>query len=256
MRTYVITGAASGVGKATADKVRAAGDKVISVDLRDADVIADLSTKEGREHMVEEVRKLSDGTIDVIVANAGLSINAAVSMAVNFFGAVATLEGLRPLLVGSESPRAVITASMASLQRHNEELLQYCLDGDEEAAMKLAQEVSDPAGYVNYPTSKRAIVRWMRKHAISEDWAGAGIPLNAIAPAIILTPMTEPIFADPARREQMLASVPMPLNGPAPAEACADAILFLASPGNTHVCGQVLFTDGGFEATTRGDNQW
>lgn len=256
MRTYVITGAASGVGKATADMVRANGDKVISVDLHDADVIADLSSKEGREHMVAEVGRLTDGKIDVIVANAGLSINASVTLAVNYFGALATLEGLRPYLAGSDSPRAVITASMASLQPFNQEILDLSLAGDEEAAMKVAEANSDPAGYVNYPTSKRALVRWMREHAISEEWAGAGIPLNAIAPAIILTPMTEPIFADPVQRENMLSKVPMPLNGPAPAEACASAIMFLASEANTHICGQVLFTDGGYEASTRGAGQW
>ncbi|WP_313278725.1 SDR family oxidoreductase [Timonella senegalensis] len=256
MRTYVITGAASGVGKATAQMVEAAGDRVISVDLRDADVIADLSTKEGRDHMVAEVGRLTDGKIDAIVANAGLAINASVAMAVNYFGAIATLEGLRPYLAGSEAPRAVITASMASLQPYNEELLEACLNGTEEEAMAISEANSDPAGYVNYPTSKRAIVRWMRANAIKEEWAGAGIPLNAIAPAIILTPMTEPLFADPVKREHMLKSVPMPLNGPAPAEACASAIMFLASPGNTHACGQVLFTDGGYEATTRGAGQW
>lgn len=43
MKTYVVTGAASGIGAATAELIRERGHKVISVDLRDADVVADLS---------------------------------------------------------------------------------------------------------------------------------------------------------------------------------------------------------------------
>ncbi len=68
--------------------------------------------------------------------------------------------------------------------------------------------------------------------------------------------MTEPLFADPVQREHMLKSVPMPLNGPAPAEACAAAIMFLASEANTHISGQVVFVDGGFDASVRKDSTW
>lgn len=44
MRTYLVTGSASGMGRAVTEKLVAAGNSVIGVDLRDADVIADLST--------------------------------------------------------------------------------------------------------------------------------------------------------------------------------------------------------------------
>jgi NAD(P)-dependent dehydrogenase (short-subunit alcohol dehydrogenase family) len=47
-RTYVVTGAASGIGKATTERLRADGHTVIGVDLRDADVTADLSSDVGR----------------------------------------------------------------------------------------------------------------------------------------------------------------------------------------------------------------
>lgn len=256
MRTYVVTGAASGVGAAVAAQVVAQGDKVIGVDLRDTDVIADLSTAEGRASMVSQVMELSGGVVDVVVANAGLSNNSATTMAVNYYGALATLEGLRPALAKSDTPRAVITASIASLQPHNEELLQLVLEGSEEEAMKKAEEVSDPRGYANYPTSKRAIVTWLRTNAPTAEWAGAGIALNAIAPGIIKTPMTEGLFADPVQREHMLKSVPMPLNGPTDADTCASVIMFLGSAANTHVTGQVVFVDGGMDATVRGASTW
>jgi len=115
MRTVVVTGSASGIGKSLKALLESRGDKVIGVDIRDADVIADLTTDEGRTGMVDKVRDLSGGTIDAIVANAGLANSGAPDIAVNYFGALATLDGLRPLLEGSDAPRAVATASMASL---------------------------------------------------------------------------------------------------------------------------------------------
>jgi NAD(P)-dependent dehydrogenase (short-subunit alcohol dehydrogenase family) len=114
-RTYVVTGAASGVGAATARFLRAQGGQVIACDLHDADVIADLATAEGRAVLVDGVAKLAGGKIDAIVANAGGG-PPETSLSLNFFGAVATLEGLRPLLEASAAPRAVAVSSVASLK--------------------------------------------------------------------------------------------------------------------------------------------
>ncbi len=55
-RTYVVTGSASGIGAATAARLQASGHRVVGVDLRDADVIADLATKKGRRTLVDQVR--------------------------------------------------------------------------------------------------------------------------------------------------------------------------------------------------------
>ena len=61
----------------------------------------------------------------------------------NFFGAVATLDGLRPLLLGSDAPRAALTSSMASLMPHDDLLVELALAGDEPKALARAQELVD-----------------------------------------------------------------------------------------------------------------
>lgn len=99
-RTTVVTGYASGIGAAVARQLAADGEHVIGVDRADADGNVDLATVEGRADLVDGVAPLSDGIIDAIVANAGSALSVPVTVSVNFFGAIATLEGLRPLLSG------------------------------------------------------------------------------------------------------------------------------------------------------------
>jgi NAD(P)-dependent dehydrogenase (short-subunit alcohol dehydrogenase family) len=90
-RTYVITGTASGIGRATAERLRADGHTVIGVDIKDADIIADLSTDGGRATLVKEVTQRSGGRIDGVIAVAGLVAARPVTVGVNYFGATAFL---------------------------------------------------------------------------------------------------------------------------------------------------------------------
>ena len=106
MRTVVVTGSASGIGRATKDLLEHRGDRVIGVDIHESDIVVDLATPSGRADLVERVRELSGGTVDAIAAIAGLANSGVPDVAVNYFGAIATLEGLRPLLAGSSAPRA------------------------------------------------------------------------------------------------------------------------------------------------------
>jgi NAD(P)-dependent dehydrogenase (short-subunit alcohol dehydrogenase family) len=107
-RTYVVTGAASGIGAATARELVQTGARVISCDLHDADVTADLATPGGREELIAEVRAASDGAIDGLVAVAGIDAADPATVRLNFFGTVACLEGLRPMLAAGDRPRAVV----------------------------------------------------------------------------------------------------------------------------------------------------
>ncbi|MBM6402184.1 SDR family oxidoreductase [Phycicoccus sonneratiae] len=258
-RTYAVTGSASGIGQATAALLRRRGHRVIGVDVRSGDVVADLSTPHGREEAVEGVLDEAGGRLDGVVANAGLALPTAATVAVNHFGTVALLEGLRPALVCSRAPRAVATSSMATLLPVHAPLVDACLAGDEDLALAIAVELEargPEAGAVLYPSSKRALSRWVRREAPTPRWAGCGIPLNAVAPGIVRTPMVADLIATEQGRDALAGVVPMPLHGYLEAEQVAALLAWLVSEENTHVCGQTVYVDGGCDVVLRGDDVW
>lgn len=258
MRTYLVTGAASGIGKATAQLLAERGERVIGADLHGSDIDCDLTTAEGRERLVTETSARADGRLDAIVAVAGLALPVPATVGVNYFGMVATLEGLRPLLAGSDAPRAVGVDSMASLFPPDPALVERQLNGDEEGALARAAELaaSPEQGGLIYGSTKVAFARWIRRNAPTPAWAGAGIPLNAVAPGIIDTPMVAPMITSDEAKDQLLRTVPMPLNGIAKPIVVARLLAWLAGTENTHLCGQVVFVDGGSDAVIRGDGVW
>ena len=100
-RTVALSGSASGIGHAVREHLERAGQRVIGVDLRDADVIADLGTPAGRAAATDGVLRACGRSLDAVVACAGLGPehqDAAAIVSVNYFGAVAFLEGLRGVL--------------------------------------------------------------------------------------------------------------------------------------------------------------
>lgn len=258
-RTYVITGSASGIGATTAKTLRDRGDRVIGIDLRDAEVEADLSVPEGRIDAAKRATELAGGVIDGVIACAGISAPIAKTISINYFGVAELLDALRPALAASDAPRAAVVSSMASLQPNSKEMVEAALAGDEAKAVEIAEGFAaqgPEAGYLVYPSSKRAIARWVRREAITPEWAGAGIALNAVAPGTVKTPMTADLLATEEGRAMVDSAVPMPLNSHQPAQSIADVLIWLTDVQNTHMAGQVIYCDGGADATLRGDDIW
>ena len=110
-RIVVVTGSASGMGAATRARLEADGQRVVGVDLRDAEVVADLGTPAGRQAAIDAVAELAGGSIDGLVTWAGVAgltegPPGSLLVSVNYFGTVALLEGLRPLLAAGDRPAA------------------------------------------------------------------------------------------------------------------------------------------------------
>ncbi len=258
-RLYVVTGAASGIGAATCDLLKERGEKVIGLDIHNSDINVDLGTVQGRKDGVEEVIKKSKGKIDAIIACAGLATPSPKTVSVNYFGVKEFVEGLLPSLTGSKNPRVAITSSMASLMPNSPALVDAMLADNESTALTIAQGLcgkgAEQAALI-YGSTKRALSRWIRRECIKPAWAGAGIPLNAVGPGIVETPMVADMIATAEARSAIDAMVPMPLNHYLKAVQVAYLLVWLTSKENTHTTGQTIYIDGGSDAALRGDNIW
>jgi NAD(P)-dependent dehydrogenase (short-subunit alcohol dehydrogenase family) len=252
MATIALTGSASGIGAATADVLRKRGDNVIGVDLHHAEVTCDLSTPEGRETAVKGVLDTCGGELDGAVACAGISLSAqrtaTLVTAVNYFGAVSFLAGLRPALAKAPQPAAVAISSNSTIVIPNlpQDLLDACLEGDEARALAVSEEFP----WAAYAGSKTALAHWVRLNAVKEEWVGAGIRLNAVAPGRVRTAMDDEMLADENMRGA-IESFPIPVGEPARAEEIGGFVAFLLSDQARFFCGSVLFQDGGTDALLR-----
>jgi NAD(P)-dependent dehydrogenase (short-subunit alcohol dehydrogenase family) len=148
---------------------------------------------------------------------------------------------------------AVAIASIASiLPDVDQDLVEACIRGDEEGALDVAR--GKGSGFYN--SSKAALARWVRRTAIRPEWAGAGILLNAVAPGLINTPMGRGLINDSERMAALQQIFPMQIGRYGQPEEVGQLLHFLGSPENSYMVGQVIFLDGGGEATYRGDTIW
>jgi NAD(P)-dependent dehydrogenase (short-subunit alcohol dehydrogenase family) len=98
-----------------------------------------------------------------------------------------------------------------------------------------------------------ALARWIRKNAVTEEWIGQGINLNAIAPGKTATAMVAEGRADPLIGKHM-DSFPMPIGRDGKPEEIASLICFLLSSEARFFVGSVIFIDGGTDALLRAND--
>lgn len=252
MSVIAITGSASGIGAATRNRVEAAGHRVVGVDLANAEVIADLTTEAGRGAAIAGVMRES-GALDGLVVCAGVGPQiepASTIVSLNYFGAQRLLVGLRPALANAKSAAAVAVSSNSStLPGADNPLVEACLGDDESQARSLAESLDGPRVYAG---SKLALARWVRRHAPTPEWAGAGIRLNAVAPGAVTTPLLQDGLNHPVLGPA-IRNFPIPMGGFGNPDAVAATIAFLLSADAAFCCGSVFFVDGGTDAMFRPD---
>ncbi len=216
-----------------------------------ADVVADLGTAAGRDHAVAESGERCGGALAGIVTCAGLagepSRAGSLLASVNYFGTIDVLEGLRPLLTRGGGAVAISSNSTTVQPGIPADLVDACLDHDEE----LCRRIADARGsMVTYPATKLAVAHWVRRAATGPEWAGAGLRLNAIAPGMIDTPMVAAMRADP-ETGPLLDMLPIPVGRAGRPEEIAALVEFLLGPDGAFFCGSVVFCDGGSDAVLR-----
>jgi NAD(P)-dependent dehydrogenase (short-subunit alcohol dehydrogenase family) len=249
MRVIAVSGSASGIGAATRARLAGAGNHVIGIDLRDAEIAADLSTSDGRRAAVDAVRRAAGGRLDGLVVCAGVGPHTepwSTIVSLNYFGAQTLLADLRDLLAAGTQPAAVAVGSnSAGMPGMETPIVAACLAGDEAEARRLALAFD---GQRAYGGAKLALARWPRP-----EWAGAGIRLNAVVPGAVQTPLLQagldhPLLGDAIR------GFPIPLGGFGRPEQIAAAIAFLLGPDSAFCCGTLLYVDGGSDALFRADD--
>lgn len=237
----LITGAATGIGRATALRFGASGAAVVLGDLDDrAETTAQTIRDGGGDAMfvetdvavAEDVERLVDsavrsyGSVDVAFNNAGV------------------LPPTGPLLEQSQADwdRTIgvdLTGLFLSLKY---ELAQMVPAGRGSIinTASVAGVIADP-GMAPYVAAKHGVVGLTKAAAL--DYAGTGVRINAVAPGLVETPMTAGWLADPDMRATVLANAP--LGRAADPDEISGTVLFLASPLSTYSNGAVHIVDGG-----------
>ncbi len=249
-KVCAITGAASGIGRATALRFATEGASVGVLDIDEAgakETVRDIEASGGsavqvacdvtEEESVEQAISAVAGTfgrLDIVHANAGIELLAPLLMtsaddwdrtfAVNARGVFLTLKAALPHLIEGGGGSVIVTSSIAGIGG-----AQY-----------------QPA----YGASKAAVANLVRNIAL--DYAEAGIRANAIAPGIADTPLLEKVFGvRPEGEMRAFMERTHPDGRLATADDVANAALWLASDESSHVNGQVLPIDGGVTAGPR-----
>ena len=186
---------------------------------------SDLSTAHGARDTAKAALD-AFGTVDILVNNAGIALNdhlldATVedfdkTMAVNLRAPLLLAQALVPRMIEQKAGKIVNISSQAgvvAIEEHGA----YCAS----------------KGGLNMLTK-----------VMTAEWARHNIQANSVCPTIILTPLGERVWGDPAKGQPMLDKTPLGRFGQ-PIEV-ADMVLYLASSASDLVNGEVLLIDGGF----------
>lgn len=237
-RVVVITGGASGIGRATAERFAAIGDRVVIADANEAaakaaadevrglavtiDISDSSSVADGVAHVVNAL-----GPIEVLVNNAGIVLQGAPLIelpvgvfdkvvSVNFRGTFMMTQVVGKHMVDAKTRGAIVNVSSIGARQPT-------------------------PGLGHYEATKAAVDAITRSAAI--ELAPHGIRVNGVAPGPVMTPMTAPAMTNPQARHMWESRIP--LGRIATTDDVAPLIVSLASSEFAHVTGVVLQVDGG-----------
>jgi NAD(P)-dependent dehydrogenase (short-subunit alcohol dehydrogenase family) len=241
-KVAVVTGAAKGIGRATAELFASEGARLVVTDVDEAGlselrerlagaevgaVVGDVSVVEDARRMIGEAVE-SFGRIDVLVANAGvIPLNTIVEATAEDWNHVMAVDGRGMFLTCKFAVEA-----MLEQERPGGSIV--CLSSISGLAGQAQQSTYGPAKFVASGITKHLAV----------EWAERGIRVNAVAPGTIATEAVRELpeeYVAPMREAHPVRRLGEP-------SEVASAILFLASDEASFVTGAILPVDGGYLA--------
>ncbi|HWD74894.1 MAG TPA: SDR family oxidoreductase [Solirubrobacteraceae bacterium] len=232
-KVCVVTGAAGGIGGATAAVFEREGAHVVGVDVREhsvgeLSVAADLTDEPAVGELYAHVRR-EMGRIDVLFNNAGISPTDDASV-------------VKTALEAWERVQATNLRSVFLCCKHG---IPHLLEGGGGSVINTASFVAvmgSATSQIAYTASKGGVLALSRELGV--EFAKRGVRVNALCPGPVDTPLLRELYAaDPAEAQRRMIHVPM--GRFAQADEVANAVLFLASDESSYVNATEFLVDGG-----------
>ncbi len=247
-KVAIVTGAASGIGRAIAKAYGDEGAKVVVSDIRKEPreggtptheminenggeaifIETDVSSEDEVDELINETID-KYGQIDILVNNAGIFHQQKIHES------------------DTEKWKDLIDVNLNGIYLTTKKVISHMLENDIEGKIVNISSIAGSVGYAASPAycaSKGALTNLTRELAV--DYAGEGINVNAISPGVIKTEMTDQFTSDPEMKAFMEQNTPYKRLGEP--EDIANAAVFLASDESDFINGEDIRVDGGWTA--------
>lgn len=258
-RVAVVTGGASGIGRACAVRLAQEGADIVVADLKpDAkETVTEIEALGRRAIFVQtdtsreqDCQGLASAAVEELGKIDGLVAAAGISHAHYVSGEEQELDRSRDPQAGYivSKPLAdwekVLAVNLTGVMLSDRAVIRRMIElGTRGSVVNIASGAAKLpfAGAADYCVSKAGV--WMLTKTLALEVAAHGIRVNAIGPGFIETPMTAAMRSDPERRDQILRGTPLGRLGQP--EDIANTALFLLSDESSYFTGQILHPDGG-----------